>query len=93
MADFKDGMKELSAAILKLALVEERQAHASQAMERSFRLLEKLEQRVDGIAIRVTELEKAEPNQKRAADWVDRAVWAAATAAVVYIAAKSGLMP
>lgn len=27
MADFKDGMKELAAAILKLALVEERQSH------------------------------------------------------------------
>lgn len=92
MADFREGMKELSSAILKLALVEERQAHASQAMERAFRLLEKLEQRVDGVALRVTELEKADQNQSRTSAWVDRGVWAAATAAVLYIAAKSGLI-
>lgn len=90
MVDFKEGMKELSQAILKLALVEERQAHASQAMERSFRLLEKLEQRVDGIALRVTELEKSEPAQSRTAEWVDRAVWAAAAAAVAAAASKLG---
>lgn len=92
MSDFRDGMKELSSAILKLALVEERQAHASQAMERAFRLLEKLEQRVDGIALRVTELEKTEPMQAKTSEWVERALWAAASAALMFIASKSGLI-
>lgn len=92
MADFKDGMKELAAAILKLALVEERQANTAQALERAFKLLEKLDQRVDGIALRVTELEKAEPMQNKAAEWTERLLWAAASAALMFIAAKSGLV-
>lgn len=92
MQDFREGMKELAAAILKLALVEERQAQASQAIERCFKMAEKLEQRVEVVTSRVTELEKSEPSQTRAAEWVDRAVWAAASAAVMMFASKVGLL-
>lgn len=91
MADFKDGMRELAAAILKLALVEERQAHAAQALERAFAMMEKMDRRIDGVTDRVMALEKSEPSQNRAAEWVDRAVWAAASAAVMMAAAKAGL--
>ena len=92
MHDFREGMKELAAAILKLALVEERQAQASQAIERCFKMAEKLDHKVEMGASRVTELEKSEPQQNRAAEWVDRAVWAAASAAVMMFAAKSGFL-
>lgn len=92
MADFKDGMKELAAAILKLALVEERQANTAQALERAFKLLEKLDQKVDAVAERVHELEKSEPMQNKAAEWTERLLWAAASAALVFIATKAGLL-
>lgn len=92
MADFKDGMKELAAAILKLALVEERQANTAQALERAFKLLEKLDQKVDSVAERVHALEKSEPMQAKTSEWVERLLWAAASAALMFIAAKSGLV-
>ena len=92
MADFKDGMKELAAAILKLALVEERQANTAQALERAFKLLEKLDQKVDAVAERVHELEKSEPMQAKTSEWVERLLWAAASAALMFVAAKSGLV-
>lgn len=92
MADFKDGMKELAAAILKLALVEERQANTAQALERAFKLLEKLDQKVEAVAERVHTLEKSEPLQNKAAEWAERLLWAAASAALMLIAAKSGLV-
>lgn len=92
MQDFRDGMKELAAAILKLALVEERQAQAGQAIERCFKLAEKLETKLDGAIERVVELEKAEPAQNKAAEWVDRAVWAIVSAAGMLTASKLGLL-
>lgn len=92
MQDFRDGMKELAAAILKLALVEERQAQAGQAIERCFKLAEKLEIKLDGAIERIVELEKAEPTQSKAAEWVDRAVWAVVSAAGMFTAAKLGVL-
>lgn len=92
MADFKDGLKELAAAILKLALVEERQNHAAQALERAFVALEKLEKKLDGVSNRVAELEKSEPMQNKAAEWTERLLWAAASAALMFIATKAGLV-
>lgn len=92
MQDFRDGMKELAAAILKLALVEERQAQAGQAIERCFKLAEKLESKLDGAIERIVELEKAEPAQNKAAEWVDRAVWAIVSAAGMLTASKLGLL-
>lgn len=92
MQEFRDGMRELSAAILKLALVEERQAQSMQSLERAFKLLEKLEAKVESVSQRVTELEKAEPAQARTSEWVDRAVWALAAAAAAALASKLGLI-
>lgn len=92
MQDFKEGMRELAAAILKLALVEERQAQAGQALERAFKLLEKMEAKLDGAINRITELEKSEPAQNRAADWMDRIVWAIVSAAGMFVATKVGVL-
>ena len=92
MQDFRAGMKELTSAITKLALVEERQTHASQAIERCFKAAERLQNSLEKLDVRVTELEKAEPAQNRAAEWIDRAVWSAAAAAVAMAASKLGLL-
>ena len=79
VSEIKDALKALSEAITKLALVEERQSQTAQALERAFVAIEKIENRVDT-------LEQVAVNSRRVSDWVDRAVWAAAAATVVYVA-------
>ena len=78
-------IERMSEAVTRLTLVEERQAAASTAIERLVQSLEKL----DG---RLRHLEVAEPMQAKVAEWVQSAVWAAAAAAVMVIAAKAGLI-
>jgi len=92
MSDFRDGMRELAQAITKLALVEERQSQASLAIERCFKAAERLEGKIESVSLRVTELEKAEPQQARTSEWVDRAVWAIVAATVAATASKLGVL-
>ena len=77
-------IERMSEAVTRLALVEERQTAASSAIDRLAQALEKLDERL-------RRLEVAEPMQAKAAEWVQSAVWAAAAAAVMFIAAKAGL--
>jgi hypothetical protein len=85
VVEVKVAIKEVSSAITKLALVEERQAHHAAAQERAFKLIDKIDARVCSI-------EKTDPAQARTSEWVDRMVWSAAAAAVMFVAAKSGLL-
>ena len=78
-------LQELTKAITKLAVMEERQANAHIAIERAFGILSKIEERVGA-------LEKAVINTSRTSLWVDRALWATAAAALMYIAKKTGLL-
>ena len=77
-------IERMSEAVTRLALVEERQAAASTAIERFVQSIEKLDERL-------RRLEVAEPMQAKAAEWVQSAVWAAAAAAVMFMAGKAGL--
>lgn len=77
-------IERMSEAVTRLALVEERQAAASTAIERLVKSLERLDERL-------RRLEVAEPMQAKAAEWVQSAVWAAAAAAVMFMAGKAGL--
>lgn len=77
-------IERMSEAVTRLALVEERQAAASTAIERLAQSLERLDERL-------RHLEVAEPMQAKAAEWVQSAVWAAAAAAVMFMAGKAGL--
>ena len=83
--EMKGAMKEMASAITRLALVEERQAATSTALERLGEALTKLEERL-------RRLEVAEPIQAKAAEWVQSALWAAAAAAVMFVAGKAGLI-
>ena len=78
-------IERMSEAVTRLALVEERQTAASTAIERVVQSLERLDERV-------RRLEVAEPMQAKAAEWVQSAIWAAAAAAVMFMAAKAGLI-
>jgi ribosomal protein S15P/S13E len=77
-------IERMSEAVTRLALVEERQASASSAIDRLAHTLEKLDERL-------RRLEVAEPMQARSSEWIMNAVWAAAAGAVMFVAAKAGL--
>lgn len=77
-------IERMSEAVTRLALVEERQSAASTAIERIAQSLEKLDERL-------RRLEVAEPMQAKAAEWVQSVLWAAAAAAVMFMAGKAGL--
>ncbi len=80
----RDTLREVAAAINKLAVIEERQHAASSAIERLA-----AEQKM--IDERLRALEISEPLQAQTAEWVKNAVWAAASAAAMFAAGKLGL--
>lgn len=84
VGEIKDALKSLSEAITKLALVEERQTETTRALERCFKGLEKLEERV-------SKLERATVDASRTSQWVDKVVLAAVMLAAMFIARKVGL--
>lgn len=68
--EVKTVLKDLTAAITKLAIVEERQNTTAAALERAFKALAKIEERVAVIELQV-------PANKKISVWVDRVTWAA----------------
>ena len=78
-------IERMSEAVTRLAIVEERQSAASQAIDRVISCVEKIDERVRA-------LETADPVQSMATDWVTRAMLAAAAAAVIFAATKVGLL-
>jgi chromosome segregation ATPase len=85
VGEIKSAMNNLSAAITKLALVEERQATANAALERAFSAIKGCEERLN-------DLEKADAHNKRTNKYVDSVVWALAAASLMFVAAKAGLI-
>lgn len=80
----REAITRVSEAITRIALVEERQAMTSTAIER-------LVDTMDKIDDRLRKVEASEPMQAKASEWVINAAWAAATAAVMFVAGKAGL--
>lgn len=78
VSDIKGSLKDLAVAINKLALVEERLSNATAAQERSFKALEKLEERID-------ELEKKTVTSDSTSKWIDRGLIAALGAFFAFI--------
>jgi hypothetical protein len=85
MSELKATMKELAVSVNRLTLVEERVSHTSSAMERAFSNMEKLQ-------ARVSVLEQVQVSSKQTSEWVGKAMWAAAAAAAMFVAKKSGLV-
>lgn len=78
VAEIKGAMGELTRAIMKLALIEERLAVASSAQERAFNAISKIESRV-------FQLEQKAPASAQAAVWVDRGITALIGASLMFI--------
>ena len=77
-------LQDLTAAITRLAVVEERQSTAAAALERAFRALGKVEDRVAALELQV-------PSNRKLSVWVDRVTWAALGLLGMYIMKSLGL--
>jgi hypothetical protein len=78
-------LKELTTAINKLTVVEERQTQFAEAQERAFNVIAKIEERL-------TALEKRVPENDRVKVWVDRSVIAVLGVVFLFVVKKIGLM-
>ena len=85
VVDVKTALNELSKAITKLALVEERQSQTAEAMERAFKAIEKIE-------IRLSKLEESAPKAKETSAWMDHFVLGIMIAVMGYVGTKVGLL-
>lgn len=85
VSDIKAALKDLTSAITRLALVEDRMATASAAQERAFKAIAEMEKKV-------MEIEKILAAQTKTTNWVDRGIWAALAALGVYALKKVGLL-
>lgn len=78
VSEIKTVLKDLTSAITKLALIEERQGVTNAALERAFAALNRVE-------IRLTELEKLVPMNSQSRIWVERFVVALCGAALLFV--------
>ena len=85
VGDIKSVLKDLTSAITRLALVEERMATTNAAQERAFKAIAEMEKKM-------VEIEKILATQNRTTVWVERSVLAIAAAALIFVAKKVGLL-
>ena len=78
VTEIKGAIREMTAAVNKLAVIEERLATAVSAQERAFSTIAKIEERV-------TLLEQKAPINDKTTVWVDRVVLAVIGAALMFI--------
>lgn len=78
VSEIKGALKDLTSAITKLALIEERQTVTNASLERAFVAISRVEDRL-------TELERLAPINNQARIWVERAIIAIAGAAFFFV--------
>lgn len=102
VSEMRVSLRELTAAVTKLAVIEERQGQTSLALERAFKEIEKSGarsevQHASAIAelklvhARVAALELMAPAAKQTSIWVTSFVTGAAVLALMFIAGAVGL--
>jgi hypothetical protein len=84
VSDMKDVLKELTVAINRLALVEERQSQTASALERAFVALKEVE-------ARTTKLELSNVTTTRAAVLMDKVIWAVIGAVIAGLVVVKGV--
>ena len=85
VGEIKTALGKLSDAITKLALVEQNQNMAAEALERAFKAIERIEYRLDA-------LEHAQPKHNATSIWVDRAVVAMVSIGAMMLARGAGVL-
>ena len=78
VSEIKGALRDLTSAITKLALIEERQTVTNAALERAFVAISRVEDRL-------AELERMTPINNQSRLWVERFILALAGAALAFI--------
>lgn len=78
VSEIKGALNELTRAINKLAVIEERQTVAAASIERAFVAIERIE-------LRLIDLEKLVPENRRVGVWVDRLITATVGAVLMFV--------
>lgn len=81
VAEVKSAMHKLAEAITKLAVIEERQAQVSSAVDRAFAAIATVQQQVSSLEVR---LAAVSPVLGSATKWIDRALVALVAAGLGY---------
>lgn len=85
VVDVKAALTELSKAITKLALVEERQSQTAEALDRAFKAISKIEARLSA-------LEQAAPKAKETSVWMDRFIFGIVAMVLGFVGTRMGLL-
>lgn len=75
LQEIKTTMRDLAAAVQRLAVIEERQTVTNDAVGRAFSEIERVLKNQEALSARITRLELAQPIQAQTSDWVQRIVW------------------
>lgn len=70
LVDMKSALRELTAAVGRLAVIEEKQSNTAATLERAFTALKKVEDRNEKMDLRVKALEVEMPGLKEVRAWV-----------------------
>ena len=85
VSEIKTALGKLSDAITKLALVEQNQNMAAEALERAFKAIERIEYRLDT-------LERAQSKHNVTSIWVDRGIVALVSIGAMMLARGAGVL-
>ena len=92
VTEIKGALNALTQAITKLALVEERLTANMQSIDRAFKDLEKLDDRMLSFESRIASLERSDALHSRSNRYLDMGIFALAGAALTFVAKKVGLL-
>ena len=92
VGELKETLRQIASAVTRLALVEERQMQTNEALSRAFKQIDKLDIKLVSVEQRIGSLERLQPQQQQTSAWVTTMLWAAAGAAVMFVAKKVGFL-
>ena len=92
VGELKETLRQIASAVTRLALVEERQMQTNEALSRAFKQIDKLDIKLVSVEQRIGSLERMQPQQQQTSAWVTTMLWAAAGAAVMFVAKKVGIL-
>jgi hypothetical protein len=85
VGEMKSVLLKLTDAIHKLALIEQQQIQTAASVERSFKMIEKLESRLERNEAKLSLVEVQMPMVSRTSGWVEKLLLAAAGAVLMLI--------
>ena len=92
VGELKETLRAIASAVTRLALVEERQMQTNEALSRAFKQIDKFDLKLTSVEQRIGSLERMQPQQQQTSAWVTTMLWAAAGAAVMFVAKKVGFL-